>query len=148
MADDEWETEEWTYVGRVLGFKKMQYRFIRPGEGDVFYSAAPTGPVVGGVYSVEVKPASEGLTARVQGASYIRMSDSESLTTWRMDDKTAQVEQERRRAAKRMAAENSDIGALTLAEVAAIIGRQLPHQRAGTLAVVLQYVGKGVNTHG
>lgn len=139
MSDEDWATDEWHYTGRRLSTKsKALHRWVDQDGETYLFSKAPTMAVIGGVYAVE----HQGDSARIQAAKYLRTdTDHPDLDEWRLADRAASAELERIREVKRASQSNSDIGAMTLSEVRALMATRLAHQRAGTLAAVLHYLG-------
>lgn len=137
-----WTTEDWIYVGRRWGMRESKvYHVFKPisdSSDEKWFSKGPKNPIVGGVYDIKTKDDS----AVVRTAEYVRKSEDQGLVDeWRLLDRSAVTKQEALRATKRLAGENGSIGDLTLDDIHKVIHRQPRHMQAGTIAVVLQYLG-------
>lgn len=140
-----WHQTEWTYIGRrsTRGGKPAHFFLDAAGETRSFAKVAAS-PIVGGVYLVEWLDNGDTISARIQGARYLRLSDDDNLAEWRLKDRAASAQLEAERARKRAAAENGDFGTLTLADVRAMMSRTVTSAaRAGTIAAVLAYIERG-----
>lgn len=141
-----WTADEWTYTGRrSTRSGKPAHLFLDAGAQPHSFAKVSASPVIGGIYLVEwLDNDDDTISARIQAARYLRMTDDDRLAEWRLQDRAASTQLEADRARKRAAADNGEIGALTLADVRAMVSR-LPTsaQRAGTIAAVLAYIERG-----
>jgi hypothetical protein len=153
LTDEEiaegWTENEWVYLGRRFsaGDKKLWFNF-RDHEGETrLFSRPPSSPVVGGRYAIQNRRLPEGrCSARVQDAGYVGpvAEPDRVVEVWRLQDRAAATQLEALRARKRAAADNGEIGDLTLAEVRALVVRQATSTaRAGMIAAVLNYIERG-----
>jgi hypothetical protein len=140
-----WHQTEWTYIGRRMSRANKVVHFFLDANGETrSFAKVASSPVVGGVYLVEWLDNGDTISARIQSARYLRLTDDDNLAAWRLKDRAASTEQEAERARKRAAAENGDFGAMTLADVRAMMSRTVTSaQRAGTIAAVLNYIARG-----
>jgi len=97
---------------------------------------------VGSVYRVHLTEEGATLIGGPQAPRYLCMSDDARLPAWRADHAYTKARVEAERARKRAVEEHrGDLARLTLAEAAAWYrGHALPDQRAGALAVLIQYI--------
>lgn len=140
-GDEVWVDETWTYAGlrfQRRGVKPLHAWMTPNEEGEQLWSAGAD--VIGGSYLVETT--NGGQRARIKGARYVGTAEVDELTVarWRLEHRTARTVVEAERAEKRQAKENGDVGDLTLRELRAQMHKSLPHQRAGILASVLEYL--------
>jgi hypothetical protein len=153
LTDEEiaegWTENEWVYLGRRFsaGDKKLWFNF-RDHDGETrLFSRPPRSPVIGGRYAVQNRTLPEGrCSARVQDARYVGpvAEPDHAIELWRLTDRSAATQLEALRARKRAAADNGEIGNLTLADVRALVVRQATSTaRAGMIAAVLNYIERG-----
>jgi hypothetical protein len=153
LTDEEiaegWTENEWVYIGRRFsaGDKKLWFNF-RDHDGETrLFAKAPTSPVIAGRYAVQNRKLPEGrCTARVQDARYVGpvAEPDHVVEVWRLQDPAAATQLEALRARKRAAADNGEIGDLTLADVRALVVHQATSTaRAGMIAAVLNYIERG-----
>lgn len=135
-------TEQWRYVGRRPTNRtgSLLHVFI-DGAGETHgFSKGPKVPVVGALYELRMDDGG----VFVQAATIVdsnRDAVIDKLDEWRLLDRSAASAVEHARAAKRLAKDNADFGALTLDQVRRTLSRQPYHVRAGTIAAILQYLG-------
>jgi len=100
---------------------------------------------VGSVYRIHLTAEGAALIGGPQAPHYLRMSDDARLPAWRAAHEHTKVSIEAARVRKRAAEEHrGDLGRMTLAETAAWYrGHALPDQKAGALAVLIQYIQYG-----
>jgi hypothetical protein len=142
-ATDEFKMETWTYAGRRFSADHKLFHVWNDSDGDDHYfDKAPTGPVIGGNYEVEVKRHGEGrVTARGIESSTYKGLFGVNVDDWVMEDRTAVAQQEAHRAKQRDAKASKDIGDLTLRQVRDMLASKPTTQRWGLKAQVLEYLG-------
>lgn len=146
-AEAGWETQRWIYAGRrwAASQSKAYHAFVREGGGltsddEMYFGGAPKWASIGTVYAIEAR----GQQARVKSAERVgRLDNEQTIEAWRVLDRTTAVQQEGARASKRLQAQNSEIGDLTLAQLWQIIQAQPQHVQDGTLLVVMRYLTRG-----
>ena len=148
MTSDTPTTEhEWTFIGQRLDRKgKAACAWLDDtGEERWYNKAVAPSACVGAVYRIHRTAEGAALIGGPQAPRYLRMSDDPRLPAWRAEHEHTKPRIEAARARKRAAAEHrGDLGRLTLAEAAAWYrGHALPDQRAGALAVLIQYIQYG-----
>lgn len=131
---------EWTYAGQRVGADGKLYDVWHDAAGVSHHYSKRGGFAVGSVYRVWASE--DGSRAQFKDAPWVRRSDDERRSEWDAEHRAAQTEIEARRAEKRVKQERP-IGGLTLEEVRNLMRARLPHQRAGLLAAVIEYVGGG-----
>ncbi len=142
---DGWTTERWVYIGRRWS-TKLVHSYVRetgPHDADheMWYSRAPKWAAIGSVYEIETN----GSQARIPktASSVGAVDDEDQLGTWRVLDRSAAAVQESARAAKRLASQNGDFGALTLEQLRDTMESQPRHVQDGTLVAVMRYLTRG-----
>jgi len=154
MADDregvpsgQVEPQEWTYIGQRLNRSgKVMYAWLDHAGGERWYGKSLMGgATVGAVYRVHVLVDGRVVTGGSEAPRYVRMSDDGRRATWRADHADTQGRIEAERARRKAVEEHKgDLGAMTLSEAAAWYrSRALPAQRAGALAVLIDYIQHG-----
>ncbi len=154
MADDregppsgEVETQEWTYIGQRLNRAgKGVYVWLTAAGDERWYGKAlVAGAAVGSVYRVQALADGRVVSGGAGAPRYLRMSDDGQRALWRAEHAYSQGAIEADRARKKVAEEHKgDLGKMTLAEAAAWYrSRALPAQRAGALAVLIEYIQHG-----
>lgn len=148
-TDIEWEGQRWIYLGRrwASGKAKLYHAFIQEAEdvaitsdGEMYFDQAPRWASIGSIYVIETN----GSQARVRGGEHSgRFDDEQAIQSWRVMDRSAAVEQEGVRAQKRLQAQNSEIGKLTLSELRNAMMSQPSHVQSGTLVTVMRYLTRG-----
>lgn len=151
MADDEddgYIPERWIYEGRRLGSKdKLMSTWHRETEEKASWFAGKTvaGAVVGGIYELKTLTREDGVTVRFGSAKYIeRVPDEVLIARLRAEDRAANIQYEAGLAQKKLAKDNGDIGALTLAELRKIMHSSMPARRTALAATVLNYLNMGL----
>lgn len=146
-AEAEWETQRWIYAGRrwSASQNKIYHAFICDGDSltsddEMYYSGAPKWASIGSIYAIEA----QDRQARVKSGEHCgQLDDQPVIEAWRIMDRTAAVKQEGVRAAKRLQAQNGEIGDPTLAELRDVMESQPNHVQDGTIVVVLRYLTRG-----
>jgi len=148
MTSDIATTEhEWTFIGQRLDRTgKAAFAWLDDTGEERWYSKAVTpSAAVGSVYRIHLTAEGAALIGGPQAPHYLRMSDDARLPAWRAAHEHTKVSIEAARVRKRAAEEHrGDLGRMTLAEAAAWYrGHALPDQKAGALAVLIQYIQYG-----
>jgi len=138
---------DWTFVGQRLDRKgKATFAWLDDADEVRWYGKllAPSA-VVGSVYRIHLTEEGAVLIKGAQAPRFLRMSDDARLPAWRAEHAYTRARIEAERARKRAAEEHrGDLGRMTLSEAAAWYrSRALPDQRAGALAVLIQYIQYG-----
>jgi len=138
---------DWTFVGQRLDQKgKASFAWLDDTDEVRWYGKAlAPSAVVGSIYRVYLTDEGAVLIGGAQAPRFLRMSDDARLPAWRAEHAYTRARIEAERARKRAAEEHrGDLGPMTLAEAAAWYrSRALPDQRAGVLAVLLNYIQYG-----
>jgi hypothetical protein len=147
----DWAVETWHYMGRRCDRAgKLTDHWqtaaahdpINPSETEkVFAHDRRQRYVVGSAYALPVQRDDDGVTARFGRAEQTgEVELDETVNAWRLLDRAAMAQQEQFRALQRAIKEAGDIGAMTLEQVREAYWRLLPHQRAGVIAAVIEYL--------
>ncbi len=138
---------EWTFVGQRLDRTgKATFAWLDGAEEDRWYGKAlAPSAAVGSIYRVHLTDEGAVLIGGAQAPCFLRMSDDARLPAWRAEHAYTKARIEAARARKRAVEEHrGDLGRMTLSEAAAWYrSRALPDQRAGALAVLLNYIQYG-----
>lgn len=146
MADEEepdLEEHTWTYLGRcITSDKKLGSRWEdHHGALVVFGGTDAHGRPIGSTFTVEAR--ADSGRARVQSAKWIGKNEAlteEQIDRWKLEDQAAYRTFEARRAERRLAKDNKDIGAMTLNEIHRTMQGKPAMQKTAMLTVVLDYL--------
>lgn len=146
MTDDEPALEKhgWIYVGRVItSDNKLGSRWIDHLGTQRVYAATAHGKVIGGIYEIESTADAKQAVIKKSGNAFTVNNDIDEakLAQWRLEDRAAYLEDEGRKAERRLAKENDDIGNMTLAELRHLTAMASPMQRAGMKVAAFRYLG-------
>lgn len=132
-------SEMWKYRGLYLlkGGKKLGHMWVDPGGKELLFGAKRERYSIGSTYAVKVDRTGGGVTLHGKPSWHER---GDAPVEWVAESRGAEATIERHRAEKR-AKGDAGMDALTIGEARAILAKQLPHQRAGTLAAVLLALG-------
>jgi len=135
---------EWTYIGQRLNRGgKGVYAWLDPAGDERWYGKAlVAGAAVGSVYRVHGRADGRVISGGPEAPRYLRMSDDGRRAIWRAEHAYSQGAIEAERARKKAAEEHKgDLGEITLSAAAAWYrSRVLPAQRAGALAILIDYI--------
>ncbi len=147
MITDTTTLHDWTYIGQRLDRtgKAHVCWLDDTGEERWYGKALAPSAAVDSVYRVHLTEEGAALIGGAQAPRYLPMSDDARLPAWRADHAHTRARVEAECARKRAVEEHrGGMGRLTLAEAAAWYrGHALPDQRAGALAVLIQYIHDG-----
>jgi hypothetical protein len=143
---EERQTHRYVCMGlREWGGKFVVAYLDEDGQERAWSGKKNIGTIIGGTYRVEI--GDDPGTIYIGSSQFVGMSQDpdhkESISQWRLQDRTARNTQEAQRAAKRLQKENSDLGDLTLREIKALFRSNLAHQRQGMLTAVNHYLTTG-----
>lgn len=135
-------TSIWVYGGqRQASNGQLRHLWLTQGGEELLYKKAGKGCTPGFKYSVgvELKPGGD----RSVDLSTIQWTGDQADNAGELQalDREAKVQQEQQRAHDKLRKEGKEFGDLTLAELRALSRSRLPHQRAGLVAAVVQYLG-------
>jgi len=141
MPDEELEARPWYYGGRRLGkSNKVLHLWVDHKEEEHWYADAPSSAGIGRRYDVRCTADGGQAVTKSARLDYGEQELHGKTNEWRLEDRAASAEIERIRATKRAAADNGDLGDLTLSDVRALLNKGPWSQRAGYLAAVLRYL--------
>jgi len=148
MTTDTTTPYDWTYIGQRLDHKgKAHFTWLDGGEERWFDKPLTLAAAVGDVYRIHLTaegavPIGDG---HAQAPRFQGMSDDTRLPAWRTEHEHAKARIEAERARKRAVEKHrGDLGRMSLSEAAAWYhGHTLPNQKAGALAVLIQYIQYG-----